>query len=62
MHFHLSTGNKHFNNSFGKKIYVFDETIIIVISYYIPSQTKVFDDQNLLWMNAESENFITTKK
>ena len=31
------------------------------MSNYIPNETKVFDDQNPPWMNAETENLITTK-
>ena len=31
------------------------------MSSYIPNETKVFDDQNPPWMNAETENLITAK-
>ena len=31
------------------------------MSNYILSETKVFDDQNLPWMNAEIENLIIAK-
>ena len=44
-----------------KKICVLNETIINVMSNYIPNKAKVFDDQNPPWMNAETENLITTK-
>ena len=44
-----------------KKISVFIEAIINVMSNYIPSETKAFDDQNLPWMNAEIENLVTAK-
>ena len=31
------------------------------MSNYILSETKVFDEQNPPWMNAEIENLITAK-
>ena len=31
------------------------------MSNYILNETKVFDDQNPSWMNAETENLITAK-
>ena len=45
MYFHVSIGNKHYQ-CYGK---------------YIPNETKIFDEQNLPWMNAENENLITAK-
>ena len=32
-----------------------------VMSKYIPNETKLFDDQNLPWMNVKNENLITAK-
>ena len=61
MHLHLSTGNKHFNSSIDKKISVLNETIINVMSNYIPNEIEVFDDQKPPWMNVEIENFIAAK-
>ena len=31
------------------------------MSNYIPNKTKAFGDQNLLWVNVETENLITAK-
>ena len=39
----------------------YNETIINVMSNYIPNEIKVFDDQKPPWMNAEIENLITAK-
>ena len=62
MHLYLSIRNKHFSNSsIDKKISILNETIINVMSNYIPTELKAFDDQNLPWMNAEIENLITPK-
>ena len=61
MHLHLSTGNKHCNSSIDKKISVLNETIINVMSNYIPNEIEVFDDQKPPWMNVEIENFIAAK-
>ena len=47
------------NSSIDKKIYILNETIINVISNYIPNEIKVFDDQKPPWMNTEIENLIT---
>ena len=49
------------SNSSIDKISIPNETIINVMSNYIPNKIKVFDDQKQHWMNAESENLITTK-
>ena len=49
------------NSSIDKKISVLNEAIINVMSNYIPNETKVFDEQNPPWMNAEIENFIAAK-
>ena len=35
------------------KISLLNERITNVMSNYIPNETKVFDDQNPPWMNAE---------
>ena len=39
----------------------YNETIINVMSNYIPNEIKVSDDQKPPWMNAEIENLITAK-
>ena len=49
------------NSSIDKRISVLNETIINVMSNYIPNETKVFDDQNPPWNNAETEKLITAK-
>ena len=46
------------NSSIDKKISIPNETIINVMSNYIPNKIKVFDDQK---QNVESENLLTTK-
>ena len=43
------------------KVCILHETIISVMSNYIPNEMKVFDDQKPPWMNAEIENLITAK-
>ena len=45
------------NNSINQKISVLNETIINVISNYIPNKTKVSDDQNPPWMNSAEFNY-----
>ena len=49
------------NSSIDKKISILNETIINVMSNYIPNERKVFDDQKPPWMNVETENSITAK-
>ena len=44
-----------------KKISVLNETTINVMSNYISNEAKVFVDQNLLWMNVETESIIKAK-
>ena len=41
------------NSSINKKISILNKVIINVTSNYIPNETKVFDDQNPPWINAE---------
>ena len=43
------------------KISVLNGTIMTVMSIYIPTETKVFYDLNLPWMNTGIENLITAK-
>ena len=47
------------NSSIDKKISILHETIISVMTNYIPNEIKVSDDQKPPWMNAEIENLIT---
>ena len=62
MHLHLSTRNKHFLIALSIRRFRFlMETIISVMSNYIPNEIKVFNDQKPPWMNAEIENLITAK-
>ena len=32
------------------------------MSNYIPNEAKVYVDQNLFWMNVETESFIKAKE
>ena len=50
------------NRSINKNISILNETIINIMSNYIPNEIKVFDDQKPPWINAEIENLITAKK
>ena len=50
------------NSSINKKISVLNETIINVMSNYIPHETLVFDAQNPTLTNAEIENLTTAEK
>ena len=63
MDLHLSTGNKHFLIALSsKKISVLNETIINIMSNYIPNKTMVFDAQNTSSTNAEIENLTIAEK
>ena len=49
------------NSSIDEKISVLNETVINFINNCIRNKTKVLDDQNPPWMNAETQNLITIK-
>ena len=49
------------NSPVDKKISVLNERFINVMSNYIPNETKIVDDHNPSWMNAQIKNLISAK-